>query len=309
MADAARADLKIGFIGTGLMGAPMARNILRAGFALTAWNRSPAKAEALVTDGATVAASIADAVAGADVVITMLADGATVTEVYFDGGAVAAARPGTVFADMSSIPPSVARDHAARLAELGISHIDAPVSGGTVGAAEASLAIMAGGEAAAIERVRPVFEAMGRPIRVGPHGAGQLAKLANQAIVAVTIGAVAEGLMLAAAGGADPAAVRDAIRGGYAESRVLEIHGGRMVGRNFVPGGPSKFQLKDLETVLAAAAESGVELPLTRNVRDRFVKLVRDMGGADYDHSALLLELEAENAPKRVGTAPDKLPG
>lgn len=302
-------SLKVAFIGTGLMGGPMARNIARAGIPITVWNRSRAKAEAIAADGAVVADTIAEAVAGADVVITMLADGATVTEVYFAGGAAEAARPGTIFVDMSSIPPSVARDHAARLGDLGISHIDAPVSGGTVGATEASLAIMAGGEAAAIDRVRPVFEAMGRVVRVGPHGAGQLSKLANQAIVAVTIGAVAEGLMLAAAGGADPVAVRDAIRGGYAESRILEIHGGRMVQRNFVPGGPSKFQLKDLNTILDAAAESGIDLPLTRNVRDRFARLVGELGGADYDHSALLLELEALNAPHRVGGAPDKLPG
>ncbi|MEI2383946.1 NAD(P)-dependent oxidoreductase [Breoghania sp. JC706] len=285
----------IAFLGTGLMGAPMARRLLAAGHEVVVWNRTAAKAQALAGDGARVAASPAEAVAGADIVITIVSDGAAVTDLYFAQGAVEAARPGAIFIDMSSIQPSVARDLAARLGEAGLHAIDAPVSGGTPGAEAGTLAIMAGGEAADIEHARPVLEAMGRVTRVGPHGAGQLAKLCNQAIVAITIGAVSEALFLAEKGGADPAAVRDAIRGGFAESRILDLHGARIVARDWSPGGPSTLQLKDLDNVLAAASEAGVDLPLSRQMRERYHALVHDLGGAELDHSALYLELEARN--------------
>lgn len=287
--------LRVAFLGTGLMGAPMARCILKAGFAVSAWNRSRDKAAALEADGASVAETPAEAVRGADVVISMVSDGAAVTDLYFAQGAVDAAAPGTVFIDMSSIQPSVARDLAARLGERGLRHLDAPVSGGTGGAAAGTLAIMIGGEAADIEKARGVLEAMGRVTHVGPHGTGQLAKLCNQAIVGITIGAVAEALYLAEKGGADPAAVRDAIRGGFAESKILEVHGQRMVERNFEPGGPSRLQLKDLNNVLAAAGDAGIDLPLSRQVRDRYQRLVNELGGSELDHAALYLELEARN--------------
>lgn len=287
--------LRVAFLGTGLMGAPMARCILKAGFAVSAWNRSRDKAAALEADGASVAETPAEAVRGADVVISMVSDGAAVTDLYFAQGAVDAAAPGTVFIDMSSIQPSVARDLAARLGEQGLAHLDAPVSGGTGGAAAGTLAIMIGGEAADIEKARGVLEAMGRVTHVGPHGTGQLAKLCNQAIVGITIGAVAEALYLAEKGGANPAAVRDAIRGGFAESKILEVHGQRMVDRNFEPGGPSRLQLKDLNNVLAAAGDAGIDLPLSRQVRDRYQRLVNELGGSELDHSALYLELEARN--------------
>lgn len=287
--------LRVAFLGTGLMGAPMARCILKAGFAVSAWNRSRDKAAALEADGASVAETPAEAVRGADVVISMVSDGAAVTDLYFAQGAVDAAAPGTVFIDMSSIQPSVARDLAARLGERGLRHLDAPVSGGTGGAAAGTLAIMIGGEAADIEKARGVFEAMGRVTHVGPHGTGQLAKLCNQAIVGITIGAVAEALYLAEKGGANPAAVRDAIRGGFAESKILEVHGQRMVERNFEPGGPSRLQLKDLNNVLAAAGDAGIDLPLSRQVRDRYQRLVNELGGSELDHAALYLELEARN--------------
>lgn len=291
------------------MGDPMARRLLGAGFAVTAWNRTRAKAEALTAVGATVAASAKEAAAEADVVVAMLENGAIVGEVLFGpDGAAAGLKPGGVVIDMSSIPPAVAREHALKLAEMGLRHIDAPVSGGTRGAAEGTLAIMAGGAQEAFDAVAPVFAPMGRAIRVGPSGAGQLAKLANQVIVAVTIGAVSEALLLASAGGADAGAVREAIRGGFAESRILQEHGLRMVERNFVPGGPVRLQVKDLETALDAAAEAGVTLPLLQDVRDRFVELRDGLGGSNYDHSALLLQLEALSG-KRVGTGPDKLPG
>lgn len=305
----ALSDTEVAVLGIGLMGAPMARRLIDAGFAVTVWNRTRAKSEDLAADGATVADTAADAASGAGIVITMLESGAVVTDVLFGQGVAGAMRPGAALVDMSSIPPSVARDHASRLAERDIRHVDAPVSGGTVGAAEGTLAIMAGGEAATVSELAPVFAAMGRVTHVGPSGAGQLAKLANQAIVAVTIGAVAEALLLAAAGGADPAAVREAIRGGFAESRILDLHGGRMVERDFVPGGTARVQLKDLDTIIETADALGLDLPLTRNVRDRYRRLVDDLGHAAVDHSGLLLELEARNAPHRIGDIDDRLPG
>ncbi len=291
-------DIKnIAVLGTGLMGAPMARRLLRAGFAVTVWNRSSAKAEALAADGAKVAASAAGAVQEADVVITMLDNGAVVTEVVFGQGVAEAMPEGAVLVDMSSIPPSVARDHATRLKQTGHHHLDAPVSGGTVGAAEGTLAIMAGGEEEIFQRIAPVFAAMGRPVRVGPSGAGQLSKLANQAIVGITIGAVAEALLLAEKGGADPGAVRQAIRGGFAESRILDVHGKRMVDREFIPGGKVTTQIKDMETILAAGAEVGLELPLSREVYRRYLDLRDRMGGGDLDHAALFLQIESGHTP------------
>lgn len=190
----------IAFLGVELMGAPMARRLLAAGHHLTAWNRSREKAEALAPLGARVAGSPAEAVREADIVIVMLENGSIVEQVLFTQGAAQAVKPGAVVADMSSIKPAEAQDHARRLAERHVHHIDAPVSGGTVGAEQGTLAIMAGGEPEAFVRVEPVLRAMGRPIHVGPHGAGQLAKLANQIIVGVTIGAVAEALLLAKEG-------------------------------------------------------------------------------------------------------------
>ncbi|MEO1200310.1 MAG: NAD(P)-dependent oxidoreductase [Pseudomonadota bacterium] len=298
----------IAVLGTGLMGAPMARRLLTAGFQVTAWNRTRAKAEALVQDGAHVVDAAAKAAACTDIVLTMLENGAVVTDVLFGQGVADALSDGALVIDMSSIPPSVAKDHAARLGERGIRYIDAPVSGGVVGAEQGTLAIMAGGARKDIERAAQVFAAMGRVTPVGPSGAGQLAKLANQAIVGITIGAVSESLLLAAAGGADPAAVRQAIRGGFAESRILELHGQRMVDRNFVPGGTARVQLKDMETIVETAEGLSLDLPLTRNIRDRYRRLVDDLGDGMLDHSALLLELEARNVPARVGAAADTRP-
>jgi 2-hydroxy-3-oxopropionate reductase len=280
------------------MGAPMARRLLGAGFPVTVWNRSPAKAEALKGAGAKVAASAAAAVADADIVITMLDNGAVVTEVLFGLGVAAALKPGAILIDMSSIPPSVARDHAARIEAEGRHYLDAPVSGGTVGAEAGTLAIMAGGQADVFQRALPVFAPLGRAVRVGPSGSGQLAKLANQAIVGITIGAVAEALLLAEKGGADPKAVREAIRGGFAESRILEVHGKRMVEREFTPGAKATTQIKDLETILATAREIGFEMPLSQEVYNRYLDLRDRLGGGDLDHAALFLQLEA---PANIG--------
>lgn len=297
--------MTIAFLGIGLMGRPMAERLLGAGFALAAWNRTPAKALPLAGLGARVVATPAEAAADAEFVVTMLADGPAVAAVLFDGGVAAALRRNSIVIDMSSIAPATARDHAARLMSRGIAQIDAPVSGGPYGAASGTLAIMAGGEEAAFQRAQPVMAPLGRAIRVGPPGAGQIAKLGNQTIVAAAIGAVAEALLLAAANGADPAKVRDALGGGFADSKVLQIHGGRMLARDFVPGGHARTHLKDLEATLIAAAEAGLELPLARRLRDLFAALVAHGDGA-LDQSALLLEIERMNAPQRLGAEPDR---
>jgi 3-hydroxyisobutyrate dehydrogenase-like beta-hydroxyacid dehydrogenase len=237
----------------------------------------------------------AEAVADADVVILMLENGRIVTDVLFSQGAAGSLRPGAVLVDMSSIKPAEAQEHAKRLAERGVHHIDAPVSGGTLGAEQGTLAIMAGGESDIFDRVESILAIMGRPVHVGPHGAGQLAKLANQIIVGVTIGAVAEALLLAQRGGADPAKVREALRGGFAESRILELHGQRMVERDFVTKGRSVTHLKDLDNALDAAERIDLDsLPYTALTADLFRGLIENAG--DLDHSGLLVELERRNA-------------
>ncbi len=195
---------------------------------------------------------------------------------------------------MSSISPDFAREHSKRLEATGVNHIDAPVSGGVVGAQEGTLAIMAGGDEAVIAILADVFKPLGRLTRVGPSGAGQLAKLANQQIVAVTIGAIAEAMVLVEKGGGSRAAFRDAIRGGFCESRILELHGKRMIDRNFEPGGTSRIQLKDLNSILKTAGDLSLKLPLTETVREAFATFVED-GGGEKDHSALLLHIEKLN--------------
>jgi 2-hydroxy-3-oxopropionate reductase len=197
---------------------------------------------------------------------------------------------------MSSTFPAAARDHAARLAPAGVSYVDAPVSGGTRGATAGTLAIMAGGDAAIIERLAPIFAAMGTGRRVGPVGSGQLCKLANQLIVAVTIGAVAEALVLAEKGGADPAAVREALSGGFADSRILREHGQRMIARDFAPGGTVNNQIKDLDAARELADSLGAHFSLLATVHDRFNHLRADRGG-NLDHSALFLEIERLASP------------
>ena len=295
----------VALLGTGLMGRPMAEKLLEAGFALRVWNRTRAKAEPLAASGAQVCGSPGEAAAGVDAVVMMLENGPVVTDVLFASDLLHKAKQGILVIDMSSIPPSLARDHAARLQERGVNHLDAPVSGGTAGAAAGTLAIMAGGSDEDFGRATPLLQALGRATHVGPSGAGQMTKLANQAIVAVTIAAVSEGLLLAAAGGADPAAVRDAIAGGFCDSRILELHGKRMIDRNWVPGGKCSIHLKDMDTVLTTAEALKLDLPLTKMVRQQFAELI-DADKAEADHSALLLWLEARNAPHRVGRLPDR---
>jgi len=284
----------IAFLGTGLMGAPMCQNLLSAGLPLTVWNRSLAKAEPLAKRGAVVADSPQSAVVDADVVITMLSDGPAVSAVMFEQGAADAIREGVTHIDMSSIGADEAIEHAKRHAERGVRYLDSPVSGGTRGASAGELAIMAGGDAETFAAMQPVFAALGQATHVGPNGCGQLAKLANQIIVAITIGAVSEALILAGGGGADRAKVREALQGGFASSRILTEHGQRMVDRAFEPGGPAKFQLKDLHNALSAADRLDLELPITKLLHGLFDAMVQS-GKGDMDHSGLLTHLEALN--------------
>ncbi|WP_299400844.1 NAD(P)-dependent oxidoreductase [uncultured Roseobacter sp.] len=286
---------KVTLIGTGLMGVPMSRNLLKAGHQLTVWNRTIARAEPLAEDGARIATSEVDAVSGAEFVITMLSDGFASGALIEDRDIQAALSSGAVWIDMSSAKTEHARQQSELLKGLGFGHLDAPVSGGTKGAEAASLAIMVGGDAAVFDAARSVFEAMGRPVHVGPSGAGQLSKLANQTIVAVTISAVAEAMLLAEQGGANPAAVRAALKGGFADSVILQQHGERMTTGNFEPGGLTKFQVKDLNNTLDEAAALGLKLPATESVRDRFQHFIDAMDGGEKDHSGLYLELKARN--------------
>ncbi len=281
----------IAFIGTGLMGGPMARCLLREGFPLKVWNRTHSKAESLEELGATVLDSPSEAVKDAKVLITMLKDGPAVDEVVFRQGVATYLPPGSIHVDMGSIGLDQAVEHGERHAIRGIRYLDAPVSGGTKGAKAGDLAIMVGGDSETFAEVVPVFEAMGRPTHVGPTGCGQLSKLANQVIVAITIGAVSEAFILAGAGGADRSKVRDALQGGFASSRILSEHGLRMVNRDFEPGGPAKFQVKDLVNALRAAERLGLDLPITKLLHRLFEDMVQS-GGAELDHAGLLGHLE-----------------
>jgi len=296
--------VRISFLGIGLMGEPMVRRLLAAGFTVRVWNRSPGKTAPLATAGALPAETLDDAVADAQVVISMLAAGPAVGQVI--EAALPSLAPGALWIDMSSTRQDEAQQFAAMLEAAGRRFIDAPVSGGVGGAQQGALAIMAGGSAADFAQAKPVLEAMGRPTLVGPAGAGQVSKLCNQLIVGGTINIVAEALLLAQAAGADPEAVRAAIRGGFAESRILEVHGQRMLERNFLPGGQVATQLKDQRNILAAAAAAGVVLPVTSLVTERYEAIIGQYPQAD--HAAALLGLEALNPGRRVGKAGDKLP-
>ncbi|GGR14142.1 NAD(P)-dependent oxidoreductase [Deinococcus ruber] len=280
---------RVALIGTGLMGRPMAKRLLAAGVQVTVFNRSPESLRELGELGAVVAASAAEAVQAAGVVVTMLPNGPVVAEML--ESLLGALAPGTLLIDMSSIHPAAAQRHATLLAGQGCVCLDAPVSGGTVGAEAGTLAIMVGGEAANLARAEPLLRLLGTPVHVGPSGSGQLCKLVNQAIVAVTIGAVAEGLSLARAGGADPVRVREAIMGGFCQSRILELHGARMNERRFEPGGTVTNQVKDLVAVLDVATSNSLQLPLTARVYDLFADMLA-RGDGNLDHSALITQIE-----------------
>ncbi|MGN6572498.1 MAG: NAD(P)-dependent oxidoreductase, partial [Pseudolabrys sp.] len=269
----------VALIGTGIMGAHMARRLAQAGLPTVVWNRDRAKAERLTEFGVTIAATPSEACAKADVVIVMLSNGPVVEEVMFAADAsgrvpAEAMRKGSALIVMSSIPVETCQAQAKRMEARGVGYIDAPVSGGEPGARDGTLAIMAGGDAALVENLTDVFAPMGRVTRIGPVDTGQMTKLSNQIIVGATMAAVAEAMTFAARGGADPAAWRTALMGGFADSKILNLHGLRMVERNFVPGGPAEYQLKDMRTAQAWAEKNGLKFTLLDCVEDMFSSLI-----------------------------------
>jgi 2-hydroxy-3-oxopropionate reductase len=299
------ANRRIALLGAGIMGAHMARRLAQAGFAVTVWNRSPDKAAKLKEFGVAVAASPSAACAAADVTIVMLSNGPVVEEVMFTADSTGKApaealAPGSTLIVMSSIPVETCQAQAPRLHARGVHYVDAPVSGGEPGARDGTLAIMAGGDARVVESLADVFAAMGRATHIGPVGTGQMTKLANQIIVGATMAAVAEALHFLKEGGANPAAARQALMGGFADSKILNIHGERMIERNFVPGGPLEYQLKDMRTAQALAAKSGLHFTLLDCLIGMFGDFV-DRFGTGNDVSAILKEVE-----RRSGNAKEK---
>ena len=284
--------LKIGFVGLGIMGAPMAGQLIKAGHSLFVHTRGKVPA-AIASSSATQCTSARAVAERADIVITMVPDTPDVEAVLFgEAGIAAGLSPGKVVVDMSSISPIATKAFALKINALGCDYLDAPVSGGEVGARNATLTIMVGGPEAVFERVRPLFESMGKNITlVGGNGDGQTAKVANQIIVALNIEAVAEALLFAAKAGADPARVRQALMGGFAASKVLEVHGERMIKRTFDPGFRIELHQKDLNLALSSARALGVSLPNTAMAQELFNSCVAH-GGKAWDHSAMVRALE-----------------
>ncbi|RTL34300.1 MAG: 2-hydroxy-3-oxopropionate reductase [Rhodocyclaceae bacterium] len=282
----------IGFIGLGIMGAPMAGHLIKGGHTVFTFTHGATPVE-LVEVGARTCASGAEVARNADIVITMVPDTPHVEDALFNPEGVAAGlSAGKTVVDMSSISPVATKDFAKRINALGCEYLDAPVSGGEVGAKAASLTIMVGGSDAAFDKVKPLFELMGKNITlVGGNGDGQITKVANQIIVALTIEAVGEALLLAAKAGADPAKVRQALMGGFANSRILEVHGERMVKRTFEPGFRIALHQKDLNLALTTGRQLGVALPSTAIAQELFNTCAAH-GGAGWDHSALVRALE-----------------
>ncbi|WP_034388826.1 2-hydroxy-3-oxopropionate reductase [Deinococcus sp. YIM 77859] len=279
---------RIGFIGLGIMGLPMARNLMKAGYRLTVHNRGPEPEQALAAEGAQVARTAREVAERSDIVITMLPDSPQVEEVVLGENGVAQGLPaGGLYIDMSSVAPATARKVAQALRQKGADSLDAPVSGGQVGAEEATLSIMVGGSEEGFKRARPVFEAVGKNIvYIGGPGAGQVTKICNQIVVALTIQAVAEALTLARKSGVDAAKVREALLGGFAQSRILDLHGQRMLNGNFQPGFRVSLHRKDLRLALEAGREGAVPLPATANVAELMNSMIAQ-GMGDLDHSGL----------------------
>lgn len=291
----------IGFIGLGVMGAPMARNLLAAGHEVVAWNRSPEPLAALAGAGARAAEGPAAVAAEADVLITILKDDPVVREVLGGpDGAIAAAPAGSLVIDMSTVSPALARELAEEAAARGVAFLDAPVSGGDVGARDGTLSIMVGGEAADVERARPVFDVLGsRVTHVGASGAGQVAKACNQVLVAVIFAGLSESLVLGSKLGVDPARILDAVGGGMAGNRIMEVRRDNFLDHDFAPGFKVDLHHKDLEIALGAGAEVDAPLPLAAEVQQMFRQL-RAAGHGEEDDSALLRVAE-QRAAHRLG--------
>src|SRR6266545_1129167 len=283
----------IGFIGLGIMGKPMARNLLKAGYTLVVHNRSRAAVEELSKEGAQTASSSKEVAERSEIMITMLPDSPDVELVYAgEQGIFSGVKSGSLLIDMSSISPVVARKLATDVEKRACDMLDAPVSGGEAGAISAALSIMIGGKTFAVERAMPIFQALGKNIvHVGEPGAGQVTKAANQMVVGTTIAIVGEALVLAKKAGVDPAKVRQALLGGFAQSKILEAHGQKMLDRNFKPGFRIRLHEKDMKIALATGSEYGVPLMVT-GIVGQLMTAMKGMGNGDLDHSGLVRLLE-----------------
>ena len=284
----------IAFIGTGLMGFPMAKNLLKSGYKLKAFNRSQDKAERLKEFGAEVSTTIKDAVINSDIIITMLTDDDAVEKVMGDEEFIKNIKTHATVIDMSSINPILSKKYATILKEKNIHYLDAPVSGGTIGAEEASLAIMVGGEEKTFNKCFDLLKIFGNPTLVGPVSSGQISKLANQIIVGVTIGAVAEAVTLCEKSGTNPSKMIEALSGGWADSKILQTHGKRMINKDFSPKGKTTTQLKDMTNIINAGKAVNLHLPISSLIKEMYKNLVED-GQGNTDHSSLYNEIEKLN--------------
>jgi 2-hydroxy-3-oxopropionate reductase len=284
---------KVGFIGLGIMGKPMAKNLVQAGYELTVHNRSPEKAQELAREGATAAESPREVAGQSDIIITMLPDSPDVREILIgEGGVLEGIEEGALVVDMSTISPVVTEELAAAIGEKGASMLDAPVSGGDVGAIEGTLSIMVGGSEADFERAKPLFEVMGKTVtHVGPTGAGQVTKACNQIVTALTIEAVSEALVLGSKGGVAPEKILDVLSGGLAYNKIMEVKREKLLSHAFEPGFRAELHHKDLGIALAAGREYGVALPVTAIV-DQMLLSMKRKGWGGEDHSALLKVIE-----------------
>jgi 2-hydroxy-3-oxopropionate reductase len=288
-------DRSVGVVGLGIMGTRMAATLRRAGWAVVATTRSESARAAADATGIQIVDTAAAVAASANVVVLSLPDAGAVHAVLDGPGGLAEAAIGVTVVDTTTLAPSDARDIHRQMASAGIAYLDVPVSGGPQAAADGTLSMMAGGDAAALERAMPVLETLGsRVVHCGGVGAGSVAKACNQLIVLATIGAVAEALAVAEGAGVDPATVREAMLGGWAASPILRLHGERMINRDWAPGGKAKFHLKDMATLAGLSSASGVATPVFNAAAD-YVRALIDAGGADLDHSAVYAIVTGED--------------
>jgi len=287
----------IGFIGLGLMGSPMAKRLLNSGYKLNVWNRTKSKASLLFNTKKNKVSNLNDIAKMSDVIITMLKDDDAVIEVLESKKILKLMKPKSTLIDMSSINPKTAIKLSRLANKYNVYYLDAPVSGGTIGAQKGTLAIMVGGSKKIFQNQLSLFNVLGSPTYVGKTGSGQIAKLANQAIVGITIGAVSEAIILAKTAGVDPLSLLEALKGGFADSKILQIHGKRMIENDYTPGGLSSTQFKDMNNILLTAKENNLILPLSSKVHKIFKSLVKNGNGND-DHSAFYKELKRLNKKK-----------
>ena len=286
--------MQIGFIGIGLMGFPMAKNLLKSGYNLKAFNRSQDKAERLKEFGAVISTSIKEVVTNSDVIITMLTDDTAVNKVMASEEFVENIKTNATVIDMSSVNPVLTIKYSKKLKDKNINYLDAPVSGGTIGAEDATLAIMVGGDEETFKNCYELLKKMGNPTLVGPVSSGQISKLANQIIVGVTIGAVAEAVTLCEKSGTNPSKMIEALSGGWADSKILQTHGKRMINKDFSPKGKTTTQLKDMTNIINAGKAVQTHLPISSLIKEMYKDLVAD-GHGNTDHSSLYNAIEKIN--------------